>query len=228
MSTRATFIQVNQADDQAYDLIVEQRQQGNGNYAKIRVRPIAGALFGFDADKNPAMFSAGEFMVGANGQTIVGNSNGSWTVTANGTDQSIVFSPSGTGSVKIPVNSTTAGLWIGGNAGDALRIGATSGGAVINFNGSQPISFQVSGTPTIRIALSGNLLLGGLTTDSGNNNVLQMNAGAALMAVSTTSYPSLRIPSGVAPTSPADGDLWYDGTNIKFRVGGSTKTFTLT
>lgn len=38
---------------------------------------------------------------------------------------------------------------------------------------------------------------------------------------------SLRVRSGTAPTSPNDGDIWYDGTNIKMRVGATTKTFTL-
>jgi hypothetical protein len=44
---------------------------------------------------------------------------------------------------------------------------------------------------------------------------------------STTGSAGFNIPSGTAPTSPNDGDMWYDGTNVKFRVGGSTKTFTL-
>lgn len=39
---------------------------------------------------------------------------------------------------------------------------------------------------------------------------------------------SLRIPAGTAPTTPNDGDIWYDGTNLKMRVGATTKTFTLT
>jgi hypothetical protein len=29
-------------------------------------------------------------------------------------------------------------------------------------------------------------------------------------------------------SSPADGDLWFDGTDLNFRVGGVTKTVTLT
>lgn len=33
--------------------------------------------------------------------------------------------------------------------------------------------------------------------------------------------------TGVAPTSPANGDLWFDGTDFKARVGGATRTFTL-
>lgn len=50
----------------------------------------------------------------------------------------------------------------------------------------------------------------------------------ARMAAGTTGGASLNIPSGVAPTAPNDGDVWYDGTNIKIRVGGTTKTFTIT
>jgi hypothetical protein len=52
--------------------------------------------------------------------------------------------------------------------------------------------------------------------------------GITVLAAATTGASSLRILSGTAPTSPVDGDMWYDGTNVKFRVGGTTKTFTLT
>lgn len=45
---------------------------------------------------------------------------------------------------------------------------------------------------------------------------------------STTSMASLRIRSGTAPSSPNSGDIWFDGTNLKMRVGATTKTFTLT
>jgi hypothetical protein len=48
------------------------------------------------------------------------------------------------------------------------------------------------------------------------------------IGASTTTNASLRIRSGTAPTSPNDGDIWYDGTNVKIRVGGTTKTFTIT
>jgi hypothetical protein len=47
------------------------------------------------------------------------------------------------------------------------------------------------------------------------------------LAASTTTQASLRILSGTAPTSPNDGDIWYNGTNIYIRVGGTTKTFTI-
>ena len=49
-----------------------------------------------------------------------------------------------------------------------------------------------------------------------------------LLNASTTSHPHINFTSGVAPTSPVNGDFWFDGTNFKARVGGVTKTFTLT
>jgi hypothetical protein len=53
--------------------------------------------------------------------------------------------------------------------------------------------------------------------------------GTALLDIdaSTTSAASFRIRSGTAPTTPNDGDIWYDGTNIYLRVGATTKTFVL-
>ena len=47
------------------------------------------------------------------------------------------------------------------------------------------------------------------------------------VAASTTTYAALRLRSGTAPTAPNDGDIWFDGTNLKMRVSGTTKTFTL-
>lgn len=49
-----------------------------------------------------------------------------------------------------------------------------------------------------------------------------------ILKASTTSASSLNIPSGTAPTSPVDGDIWFDGSNLKIRISGATKTFTVT
>lgn len=58
-----------------------------------------------------------------------------------------------------------------------------------------------------------------------------LNPASALLhlGAAATGYASLNIKSsaGTAPSAPADGDIWYDGTNIKIRVGATTKTFTL-
>lgn len=52
-------------------------------------------------------------------------------------------------------------------------------------------------------------------------DIFQLNAA-------TTSVASLNIPAGTAPTAPNNGDIWFDGTDIKMQIGGVTKTFTLT
>jgi len=48
------------------------------------------------------------------------------------------------------------------------------------------------------------------------------------IAASTTASASLRIRSGTAPTSPNEGDMWYDGTNLKFRDSSTSRTITWT
>jgi len=63
---------------------------------------------------------------------------------------------------------------------------------------------------------------------NGNGDSSSTMGGQLKTVASTTSHAGFNLPSGTAPTSPADGDMWYDGTNVKFRVGGTTKTFTLT
>lgn len=47
--------------------------------------------------------------------------------------------------------------------------------------------------------------------------------GRVITGAASTSQASLRIPSGVAPTSPNDGDIWYDGTSLGIRQGSTTK-----
>jgi hypothetical protein len=60
--------------------------------------------------------------------------------------------------------------------------------------------------------------IAGTTTASINGNG-QMSLGA-----STTTKSSLNIPSGTAPSSPINGDIWSDGSDIKVRLGGVTYT----
>jgi hypothetical protein len=59
------------------------------------------------------------------------------------------------------------------------------------------------------------------------NKTLTLASAMLQMAAATTARASLNMPAGVAPTSPTNGDMWFDGTDIKMRVGGVTKTFTL-
>lgn len=62
------------------------------------------------------------------------------------------------------------------------------------------------------------LSIGGTTLASTR---LFINAG-------TSALSQMRLFAGAAPTSPVNGDIWFDGTNLNIRVSGTTKTFNLT
>ncbi len=51
---------------------------------------------------------------------------------------------------------------------------------------------------------------------------LSFVSGQVIAAASAAGYASLNIPSGVDPTVPVDGDLWFNGTNLYFRDGGTS------
>lgn len=63
--------------------------------------------------------------------------------------------------------------------------------------------------------------------DGGNVGIGNTPTAAIDIKASTTSAAAMRFRSGTAPTTPNDGDIWFDGTDIKMRIGGVTKTFTL-
>ena len=67
----------------------------------------------------------------------------------------------------------------------------------------------------------------GLNTSVSPTNAITFPKALLSLGASTTLVASLNIASGTAPTSPNNGDIWFDGTDIKMRIGGVTKTFTL-
>ena len=66
-----------------------------------------------------------------------------------------------------------------------------------------------------------------MTTFSTSYQKHILGDGAATTAIlnigaSTTAMAPLNVASGVAPTTPNDGDYWYDGTHLNFRIGATT------
>jgi hypothetical protein len=87
-------------------------------------------------------------------------------------------------------------------------------------------------TPTINQTGGANGITRGLhiaptLTAAFDFRAIEVASGITILGAATTAKASLRIPSGTAPTSPVNGDIWFDGTDIKMRIGGVTKTFTL-
>jgi hypothetical protein len=64
-------------------------------------------------------------------------------------------------------------------------------------------------------------------TSAADFRAIEVASGITILGASTTAKASLRIPSGTAPTTPTNGDIWFDGTDLKIRVAGVTRTIVL-
>lgn len=74
------------------------------------------------------------------------------------------------------------------------------------------------------VGTTGNLMVTGMVFAGGTTTPTAFLDAAA----STTSAASVRIRSGTAPSAPNAGDLWFDGTNLKFYDGTTTRTLSWT
>lgn len=129
----------------------------------------------------------------------------------------------GANNGALQFSSNVFGATIATAAGTSGNILYMSGGADIRFYKSGVSSgFTVWDSSGIqRIAF---LSVGDSYVNGGYLAVGQTSATALLdLAVSTTIRASLRIRSGVAPTSPNDGDIWFDGSHLYCRIAGVTK-----
>lgn len=110
-------------------------------------------------------------------------------------------STNGVSNLYFDNTSITTVAFIGSNA-TALNLGTLGGGGnvAIFSNGST-----------------------GITLDTSLNTTF---AGTIIAPASSTVKPGMTLTTGVAPTSPTDGNFWYDGTNLKFRNGATTRTVT--
>jgi len=123
----------------------------------------------------------------------------------------------GTSLLQVGADGDTVHIGVGGLA-------VTAGGAAIT--GNSTITGTLTGLTGLTVASGGaTITAGGLTVTAGG---ITINGGKLSTVASSTAAASLLLPSGTAPTAPADGDMWYDGINVHFRVGLTTKTFTLT
>jgi hypothetical protein len=92
-------------------------------------------------------------------------------------------------------------------------------GTIYRQDGSSGAHSWLSGTSgsgftgtTATMSTLASLGIGGLT----------VNVGKITAPTSNTTFASLRLPHGTAPTSPADGDVWTTTSGIFTRVNGTT------
>jgi hypothetical protein len=193
-------------------------------------------------------FSAGFFALNAQGSNFIGNSAGSSATNASfsnffgreagknasGANNSNFL---GTGA-GFNASSASNSNFLGQNAGKSFTsndVGANN--IIIGTN----ISLPNAATNSINI---GGILFGINTysTTTGDPSIIPATNGkigigvvtptATLdIAASTTLQALMRLRVGVAPTAPNDGDVWLESntiTGLKIRLGGVTRTITIT
>jgi hypothetical protein len=132
------------------------------------------------------------------------------------------------GSRRLCVTSTGAFLFGSSAAtGNVLTITTSNGTISAQMVGSADLWWDkgmiVPATGVVRWGFSGSndaILTGGTGT-------LTLSQATLVTPASSTTRAGFRIVAGTAPSSPTNGDIWQDGTDIKIRIGGVTKTFTL-
>jgi hypothetical protein len=146
------------------------------------------------------------------------------TVTPNFTGSGDAATISLTGTVGLDaINNLSGGISTGIKVAETFA--PNTANKDIRYIGAsiQPTINQSGGLTQITRGLYVNPTL----TSAFDFRAIEVSAGVTVLAASVTARASLRIPSGTAPTSPVNGDIWFDGTNLQMRIGGITRTFTL-
>lgn len=166
---------------------------------------------------------------GSTAQVIVGSITIFGGTTTNNSNGVIQLQSATTSAGGIGFGSDTA---LYRRAAGTLDIDSTTGGALeLNLNGARVGLMSADSSTQFTIgatAASGVLFLKSnnsttITLDASNNSTF---TGQAIFAASTTTKSGISMTTGTAPTSPADGNFWYDGTNLKFRNGATSRTIT--
>ena len=147
----------------------------------------------------------------------------------------------GTGILQFPSSSSNAGGIAFGtdtylyraNAGEVLVQGtgnatysinaATGSNPYINFliNGSRYAQLQADVSGNFYVRVNSSTLALTIAT-----NAVATFANQLVLWANTSVRAALKMPAGTTPSFPIDGEMWYDGTNLKFRQSSTTKTIT--
>lgn len=156
------------------------------------------------------------------GETYIAPTQNGSTVNKEG--RGLIFSAAGIIGVQAAFTYSVGILTQGGYV---MRLNSTF---VANQASSDTTSLWI--TPSINQTATATHITRGLyinptLTSAVDWRALEISAGISILAPSTTASATLRVPSGTAPTTPTNGDIWFDGTNLFMRIGGTTKTFTI-
>lgn len=122
----------------------------------------------------------------------------------------IIVNPSTTSSVSVAVNGVQAAA----QYGLKVRSNQTQTNAeLVRFH--QDCEYSDTTAITLASIQDGQAVNGAFVTN-GTNSCLSLNAASNGAHIRFTGDPTV--------VTPQDGDMWFDGTVLKFRVGAATKT----
>lgn len=97
-----------------------------------------------------------------------------------------------------------------------ISIGSIGQGEVPSATASNQLSIQ-------NIIYGTNNTGTGATVSTGQIGIgIKAPTASLHLPATTTAQSQFRLHPGGTPTSPNDGDMWYDGTHLQFRLGGVT------
>ena len=87
----------------------------------------------------------------------------------------------------------------------------------------------MTGVQTCALPISVTISSGAVSAGTANSGDINLSTGTSFGGVrgKIKLQSILNLSTLSAPVSPVDGDIWFDGTNLKIQVGGVTKTVTL-
>lgn len=168
-------------------------------------------------------YNSGYNLGTGNFNTLIGNSAGAGTGASNVSNVVAV----GYQALQNIVTFANANIGIGTQAG--LNITSGSNNIIIGYNISAP-SATANNQLNIGNILFGQGITGSLATIAGTIGIGKFAATTAMLSLpaGTATVAPVNIASGVVLTTPLNGSLEYDGTNLFFTVGTTRKTVTLT
>lgn len=160
--------------------------------------------------------------IGSNSQ--YSNINGSSNISVG---YNSLYTNQSSNNVSIGVNSL---LNVNNNANTAL--GYEAGRSINSGSNNTFIGNDAGYNASQKLDAVNSMALGNTAFTTKSNQIVLGNTsvvetvinGKTILMPSTTSIASENIPSGVAPTTPVNGDVWNDGTDLKTYVNSTTQT----
>lgn len=164
---------------------------------------------------------------------LSGNTSGEYLLVINSAASA---ASAGAGLVGGMINEPTAtghrlGYYL--FKGGSTNVAGMQGMSTQAWSGSAKgarIEFLVTGNNTTARTVAGyfdhnkDLVVNGGLTTTGKATI----GDKTELAASTASRASLNIASGTTPTTPNNGDIWFDGASLKIQINGVTRTITIT